>query len=142
MTQEDKSFDTLIKPLLNDHSFAEIDANVIVECARVEADRISKDVIKNNQLRKFYDVIKQIERQAMGRSGETPLSDKSLAQLLFLRPHLHNAVEKAGKRSDKEKQALKQLEKILSPCLQKNVLQKKEDLRWFVKFFEAIIAYI
>ena len=93
-------------------------------------------VSKNHQLRKFYDTVKQIERQALRLKRDAQLTDELLAQLLFLRPHLANA-----ERKQRKKDSIQLLRGALDPCLTSDVLQTKADLTQFVKFFEAIVAY-
>ena len=133
-------FEEKIKPHLKSRtpSFGKINPQTLVECAEQIGEILSpgegkEDRLKNHQLRKFYDVVKKIERQTHSRKLDEKLPDNLIAELLFLRPHLANA-----ERKDK---SIKPLRDVLDPCLRSNVIEKKEDLTRFVKFFEAIVAY-
>ena len=131
-------FKDKIKPHLESEtpSFGKIDSQTLVECAEQIGQKLSSDKedgLKNHQLRKFYDTVKQIERQTLPLKPDDKLADEPLAQLLFLRPHLANAERKA--------RGIRPLRNVLDPCLASNVIEKKADLTRFVKFFEAIVAY-
>ncbi len=99
-------------------------------------NRSEREDISKNQLRKFYDAVKLIERRTLRLKSDKILSDKVIAQLLFLRPHLANA-----QRKNPRNRKIKLLCDVLNPCLASNVIEKKADLTRFVKFFEAIVAY-
>lgn len=135
-------FDEKIKPHLeNDgQTFAGIDAETLVAYAKEIGNKLSphnnrnrEDSLKNHQLRKFYDTVKQIERRTLTQKPDDALSPDLVAQLIFLRPHLANA-----ERKDKK---VKPLRSALEPFLTSAVIQKKADLTRFVRFFEAIVAY-
>ena len=131
-------FETRIRPRLEEGSFGSIDPQTLVEAAEQIGQKLSSDEdgLKNHQLRKFYDTVKQIERQALRLKRDAELTDELLAQLLFLRPHLANA-----ERKQRRKDSIRLLRSALDPCLTSDVLQTKADLTQFVKFFEAIVAY-
>ena len=133
-------FEEKIRPHLksNEPSFGKIDPQTLVDCAEeigkiLSSGKDKEDRLKNHQLRKFYDAVKQIERQTQGQKPDVKLSDRLIAELLFLRPHLANAERKDDN--------IKPLRHVLDPCLASDVIEKKEDLTRFVKFFEAIVAY-
>lgn len=131
-------FETQIKPQLEEYSFGKIDPETLVECAKQIGQKLSSDEdgLKNHQIRKFYDTVKQIERRTLRLNRDAQLPDELLAQLLFLRPHLANA-----ERKQRKKDSIRLLRGALDPCLTSEVLQTKADLTQFVKFFEAIVAY-
>ena len=133
-------FDEKIKPhLANDSkTFGALDAEILVEYAKEIGSDLSpknknEDNLKNHQLRKFYDTVKQIERRTLRDKPDKELEPDLVAQLLFLRPHLANA-----ERKDKK---VKPLRLALEPFLTTKEIKKKSDLTRFVKFFEAIVAY-
>lgn len=134
-------FENTIKTELNEKTFAQLNADVLVEAAKEEGTKMYALDIKNNQLRKFYDTVKQIERKPTLRKmkGTDHLSDDVVAQLVFLRPHLANAVEKAKGKTGEA--AMRRLQQVLDVCLSPSVLKTKDDLGRFVKFFEAIVAF-
>ncbi|MDE0426611.1 MAG: type III-A CRISPR-associated protein Csm2 [Candidatus Poribacteria bacterium] len=131
-------FETRIKPQLEKGSFGSIDPQTLVESAEQIGQKLSsnEDGLKNHQLRKFYDTVKQIERRTLSLKRDAQLPDELLAQLLFLRPHLANA-----ERKQRTKDSIQLLRRALDPCLTSEALQTKADLTQFVKFFEAIVAY-
>ena len=131
-------FETTIKPQLEEDSFGKIAPEILVKCAEQIGPKLSSDEdgLKNHQLRKFYDAVKQIERRALSLKSDAELSHELLAQLLFLRPHLANA-----ERKQRNKNSIQLLRGVLDPCLTSDVIQTKGDLTQFVKFFEAIVAY-
>ena len=130
-------FEARIKPRLED-GFGKIDPQTLVESAEQIGQKLSSDEdgLKNHQIRKFYDTVKQIERRTLRLNRNAQLPDELLAQLLFLRPHLANA-----ERKQRKKDSIQLLRGALDPCLTSDVLQTKADLTQFVKFFEAIVAY-
>ena len=130
-------FETKIKPQLGNR-FGRIDPQTLVKAAEQIGRGLSSDEdgLKNHQIRKFYDTVKQIERQALRLNRDAQLPEDLLAQLLFLRPHLANA-----ERKQRKKDSIRLLRGALDPCLTSDVLQTKADLTRFVKFFEAIVAY-
>lgn len=127
-------FEDKIKPELeNGTPFGEIDSQPLVDSAEEIGQELSEKGLKNHQLRKFYDTVKQIERHTLPLKPENLLPDERTAQLLFLRPHLANAQRKDS--------SIKPLREALDPCLDPDVIKNKADLTRFVKFFEAIVAY-
>ena len=120
-----------------DPSFGGIDAEKLISWAEKVGERLTsgsrEDSLKNHQLRRFYDTVKQIERRTLRDESDKMLDTDLVAQLLFLRPHLANA-----ERKDKK---IKPLREALDPFLSSDVIKKKKDLTRFVKFFEAIVAY-
>lgn len=127
-------FEDQIKPLLDAGDyFGEIPSHLLVESANEIGKRLSEAGLKNHQLRKFYDTVKQIERIALNKKATEKLPDELIAQLIFLRPHLANAQRKVG--------SIRQLREALDVCLSPEVIETKADLTRFVKFFEAIVAY-
>lgn len=129
-----------IKPHLADDSktFGALDAEILVDYAKEIGNKLSsqnnnEDRLKNHQLRRFYDTVKQIERHTLRQKPDDTLEDDLVAQLLFLRPHLANA-----ERKDRN---VRELRLALEPFLTTNEIKKKADLTRFVKFFEAIVAY-
>jgi CRISPR type III-A-associated protein Csm2 len=133
-------FEEKIKPHLKSETpaFGKIDAQTLVECAEQIGQKLSsdKEETSKNQLRKFYNAVKQIEHYTLRWDPDEELSDDLIAQLLFLRPHLANAQHKNPKNAK-----IQILCNVLNPCLASNVIEKKADLTRFVKFFEAIVAY-
>lgn len=129
-------FQAKIEPQLKSKTpFGNIDPQTLVESAEQIGEGLSMAGLKNHQLRKFYNAVKQIERHTLMQPPDAQLSKAVIAQLLFLRPHLANA-----QRKDKEGK-VKRLCAALDPCLASNVIQKKADLTRFVQFFESIVAY-
>ena len=133
-------FEEEIRPHLegDDPAFGGIEAETLVGWAKEVGGSLSPNnnregSLKNHQLRKFYDTVKQIERGTLQYKPDHTLSEDLVAQLLFLRPHLANA-----QRKDRN---IKPLRDALEPCLRSDVIKKKKDLTRFVKFFEAIVAY-
>lgn len=133
-------YDEQIKPHLADDSktFGALDAETLVDYAKEIGNKLSsqnnnEDRLKNHQLRRFYDTVKQIERHTLRQKPDDTLKDDLVAQLLFLRPHLANA-----ERKDRN---VRELRLALEPFLTTNEIKKKADLTRFVKFFEAIVAY-
>lgn len=132
------TFKEKIKPQLEEGTlFAEIDPRLIVESAEEigkELSGISRDdSLKNHQLRRFYDAVKQIERHTFSLKPDDPLMDNHRADLLFLRPHLANA--------ERKESHIRPLREALDPCIASDTIKYKSDLTRFVKFFEAIVAY-
>lgn len=126
-------FENEIKPRLeNGTRFGAIDPQSLVDSAKEIGQALAEDSSKN-QLRKFYNAVKQIERHTLRWQPDKELSDDLRGQLLFLRPHLANAQRKNNN--------IKRLRDALDPCLTPEVIQKKSDLTRFVKFFESIVAY-
>ena len=125
-------FEEQIKPNL-ENGFGEINPQTLVECAEQIGQKLSEDGLKNHQLRKFYDAVKQIERHTLSMEPNEELPNERIAQLLFLRPHLANA--------ERKERGIRPLRNVLDPCLSSNVIGRKADLIQFVKFFEAIVAY-
>lgn len=136
---EEDIFEEKIKPQLEyEIPFRNIDPQLLIDSAKQIGQKLSSDTedgLKNHQLRKFYNAVKQIERHTLRKKPDEELPDELIAQLLFLRPHLANA-----QRKDREGR-IEPLCDALNPCLASNVIQKKADLTRFVKFFEAIVAY-
>ena len=131
-------FESEIEPNL-EKGFGTIDPEILIKCAEQIGKGLSSDKeegLKNHQIRKFYDTVKQVERQALPLKPNDKLPDKLLAQLIFLRPHLANA-----ERKQRKKDSIQLLRGALDPCLTSEAIQKKADLTRFVKFFEAIVAY-
>ena len=127
-------FETKIKPLLVDkHPLEEIDSEDLVKAAEQIAKGLSVNGPRHNQIRKFYDAVKQIERHTLKLTPEKELEEEHKAQLLFLRPHLANAQRKDSR--------IKRLREVLDLCLVSDVIKTKADLIRFVKFFESIVAY-
>lgn len=133
-------YDEKIKPHLKDVSktFGALEAEILVNYAKEIGNKLSsqnnnEDRLKNHQLRRFYDTVKQIERRTLRDKPEKELEPDIVAQLLFLRPHLANAERKDDK--------VKPLRLALEPFLTTKEIKKKSDLTRFVKFFEAIVAY-
>lgn len=128
-------FEEKIKPDLG-KGFGQINPQTLVECAEQIGQNLSSDKadgLKNHQLRKFYDAVKQIERHTLSLKPDEQLPNERIAQLLFLRPHLANAERKGH--------GIRPLRNVLDPCLSSDVIKRKADLTQFVKFFEAIVAY-
>lgn len=130
-------FEEEIKPHLEGATpaFGRIEAQTLVNSAKQIGEELSEEISKN-QLRKFYDAVKQIERHTLRWEPDKALSEDLVAQLLFLRPHLANAQRKNSNNTQ-----IQMLCDVLNPCLASNVIQKKADLTRFVRFFEAIVAY-
>lgn len=133
-------YDEQIQPHLDDNSktFSALDAKTLVDYAHEIGDRLSsqnnnEDRLKNHQIRRFYDTVKQIERHTLRQKPDDTLENDLVAQLLFLRPHLANA-----ERKDRN---IGELRSALEPFLTTKEIKKKSDLTRFVKFFEAIVAY-
>ena len=127
-------FETQIKPLLDGGDyFGDIPSQLLVNSANEIGTKLSEAGLKNHQLRKFYDTVKQIERLALNKKVDEELPKELVAQLIFLRPHLANAQRKVD--------SIQQLREALDVCLSPDVIEKKADLTRFVKFFEAIVAY-
>ena len=133
-------YDEKIKPHLADKSktFGALDAEIIISYAKEIGDKLSyqnnnEDRLKNHQLRRFYDTVKQIERRTLRKKPDETLEEALVAQLLFLRPHLANA-----ERKDRN---IGELRLALEPFLTTKEIKNKADLTRFVKFFEAIVAY-
>lgn len=121
----------------NNPAFGSIDAETLVSWAKIVGGELTsnrkEDSLKNHQLRRFYDTVKQIERRTLRDAPDKTLDTDLVAQLLFLRPHLANAERKDRK--------IKPLRKALEPFLSSDVIKQKKDLTRFVKYFEAIVAY-
>jgi CRISPR type III-A-associated protein Csm2 len=127
-------FEEKIKPeLKNRKPFSQLNPQALVDCAEEVGERLSAEGLKNHQLRRFYDTVKQIERGALRLDAGQTLPDELLAQLLFLRPHLANA--------ERKERNIKGLREVLDACLASGSIKQKADLTRFVKFFEAIVAY-
>ena len=130
-------FEDQIKPQLKQGTpFRRIDPKLLVNSAKQIGGELPSEENLKNQLRKFYNAVKQIERQTLRLEANTDLQSDCpdcLAQLLFLRPHLANAQHKNNKTQP--------FCKPLDICLASDVIKRKADLTRFVKFFEAIVAY-
>ncbi len=125
--------DQIKQQLNNGTCIGKIEPQLLVDGAKEIGAGLSVDGPRNHQLRKFYDAVKQIERRTVGKNSDDLLDPNIVAQLLFLRPHLANALSK--------NRNIKRLCDALDPCLDSEVIKTTEDLTRFVKFFEAIIAY-
>ena len=127
-------FDVKIEPQLKKGiPFRQIDPQLLVDSAKQISERTRVEESFKNQLRKFYNAVKQIERQTLRLEANMDLQPDCLAQLLFLRPHLANAQRKNDK--------VQPFCEPLDICLASDVIKRKADLTRFVKFFEAIVAY-
>ncbi len=88
------NFEDLKRELEGNKTFSSIDADTIISVAKAEGGSINEKAVKNNQIRKFYDVVKNIERKTFTMKDEDNLPEDLIAQLLFLKPHLANAARK------------------------------------------------
>lgn len=131
-SKEKLNFDNLKKELKT-KTFSKIDAELIIKVANTEGQNISEKGVTNNQIRKFYDVIKNIERKCFNLKDEDELSDDVKSQLLFLKPHLVNAAKK--------KEEMKRISDIMTDCIDLKHIKTKSDLKNFIRFFESIIAF-
>jgi len=127
-------FEDTIKPQLKKGTpFRQIDPELLVNSAKQIGGELPPEENLKNQLRKFYNAVKQIERQTLRLEANTDLQSECLAQLLFLRPHLANAQRTYDK--------VQPFCEPLDICLASSAIERKADLTRFVKFFEAIVAY-
>ena len=127
-------FEAQIEPQLKNRiPFRQIDPQLLVKSAKQISEKTRVEESFKHQLRKFYNAVKQIERQTLRLEANMDLQPDCLAQLLFLRPHLANAQHKNKKT--------KPFCEPLDICLASDVIKRKADLTRFVKFFEAIVAY-
>lgn len=125
--------DRIVPQLKKGTPFRQIDPQWLVESAEQISKTIRLEESSKHQLRKFYNVVKRVERQTLQLEANTDLQPDCVAQLLFLRPHLANAQRKDSKTEP--------FCKPLDICLASDVIRRKADLTRFVKFFEAIVAY-
>ena len=123
-----------LKEEFKSKNFSQIAAKTIVDAAEDIGKNIKKEDLKSSQLRKFYDSVKQIEQKLIEKKETDKLEDKIIAQLVFLKPHLENA-QKKGKIPQNFKNII---QTSIDRVVEKGT---KEDFKYFVKFFEAIVAY-
>ncbi|HQA57604.1 MAG TPA: type III-A CRISPR-associated protein Csm2 [Acetivibrio sp.] len=119
--------------LLEDNTFSCIEPEKLVEVAKKIGEQLKEKDLKNTQLRKFYDAVKAIEIELRGKKPDDEIgSDPDImAKLIFLKPVIHyTAIRIEG---------LKDLENIMNIAFSK--IKTKKDFTYFVKFFEAIVAY-
>jgi len=116
-------------------NFSKIPANIIVGAAKEIGESLTNEQLKSSQLRKFYDSVKQLELKLIDKKDSDELDDKIIAQLVFLKPHLENASKKSKIPKDYKDIIEYSIDKVTK---QGNT---KEDFKYFVKFFESIVAY-
>ena len=83
---------------------------------------------KNNQIRKFFEIVKKAETEAV---NDNLINAKNI--LFSLVPQVAYSV---GRELCDEK-----LYELIASCIKDEKLQNKEDVEMFAKFFEAIVAY-
>lgn len=115
-------------------SFAEFqdDTETLVTFSYAVATELS-DKLKPTQLRRFYTYVKKLEYKAASLKSSAPLGPEVKAGLAFLPPKL------AGAASRKE--GVDPLFRVISACVSNERINSKEDLEYFVQFFEAILDY-
>ncbi|HPT89239.1 MAG TPA: type III-A CRISPR-associated protein Csm2 [Bacilli bacterium] len=83
---------------------------------------------KNNQIRKFFEIVKKAETEAV---NDNLINAKNI--LFSLVPQVAYSVGR--ELCDKK------LYELIASCIKDEKLQNKEDVEMFAKFFEAIVAY-
>ena len=125
-----------LKALEERQQFGQLDPILIMNTAKAAGEKLSREDIKNHQLRRFFEAIKGIERHiTTGRTESRELSQDAIAELVFLKPHLINA----GKRQKSKE--FERFTQFVEEMLQPEYFKNSQDLKRFIQFFEAVIAY-
>jgi len=103
-------------------------AKEMVKYAESLAIEIAKDV-STSQIRNAYGTVKKLEMQSS-------FSDKSLRELLLLKPKLAYA-----RGRSQRKETFKKLEGALGAAIDAVDVKQPETFKRFCNFFEAILAY-
>ncbi len=96
------------------------------------AEELAKDIVRDvstSQIRNAYGTVKKLEMQSS-------FSDKSLRELLLLKPKLAYA-----RGRSQRKETFKKLEDALGSAIDAVDVKQPETFKRFCNFFEAILAY-
>lgn len=89
--------------------------------------------VSTSQIRNVYGTVKKLEMIG--------LSEKSLRQLLLLKPRLAYSKARIDRRNKEAKEAYEQFEKDIGLAIDAVELNTPETFTRFCNFFEAILAY-
>ncbi len=131
MNYRDKILDHLKK---ESNTFSTVDPEDLIKAAEELGKELNRDILKNHQLRRLFNAIKGIEYGTTAQRGDDNLESDIVAQLIFLKIHIAN-VEKNAKGE------LLNFRKFMDEVLSSKNIKRKKDLDYFVRFFEAILAY-
>lgn len=127
----------LEKKVDNSKRLSDIDLDYLIDNADLFVKKylIGKEEnqkeIKTHQIRRFFNVVKNIEI-IVNHKGK--FEDSERVKLLMLRPQLANA---SGKQKD-----LKSLTRIISFMLKKiDKIDGEKDFYQFANFFESLVAF-
>ena len=109
------------------------DAEKLVRVAETVGTRLAEEKLSTSQIRAIFGEVRQIE-------AEWPIDcEKAERSLILLKPKMAYRARKEGG------QAVKNLVSVLDPAVDLVTESKKEEkdrrFKWFVEFFEAILAY-
>ncbi len=126
--------DKIIERLKRENiTFSALEPEILIKAAEELGKEIKNEDLKNHQLRRLFGAIKGIEYEAKRQKAEDILKKDIVAQLVFLKIHLANAQQKLKN--------IKELKRIMDVILSSKFFVTKKDLDYFVRFFEAILAY-
>lgn len=131
-TQKNKQspIDNIISVIKNAKNLSEVLTVKAISLPDAYAHTVAKNLrnTKNNQIRKFFEIVKKAETEAV---NDNLINAKNI--LFSLVPQVAYSV---GRELCDEK-----LYELIASCIKDEKLQNKEDVEMFAKFFEAIVAY-
>jgi len=134
-TQKNKQnpIDNIISVINNAKNLSEVLTVKAISLPDGYAHTVAKNLrnTKNNQIRKFFEIVKKAETEAVNDNPNNPTNAKNI--LFSLVPQVAYSV---GRELCDEK-----LYELIASCIKDEKLQNKEDVEMFAKFFEAIVAY-
>lgn len=134
-TQKNKQspIDNIISVIKNAKNLSEVLTVKAISLPDAYAHTVAKNLrnTKNNQIRKFFEIVKKAETEAVNDNPNNPTNAKNI--LFSLVPQVAYSV---GRELCDEK-----LYELIASCIKDEKLQNKEDVEMFAKFFEAIVAY-
>lgn len=145
-TQKNKQspIDNIISVINNAKNLSKVLTVKTISLPDAYAHTVAKNLrnTKNNQIRKFFEIVKKAETEVKKaetevKNAETEAVNDNLINakniLFSLVPQVAYSV---GRELCDEK-----LYELIASCIKDEKLQNKEDVEMFAKFFEAIVAY-
>lgn len=100
--------------------------------AHKTAERLSKDAMNSNQLRKIFTQLKTIEEN-IDRNKDNQLTNEQMNQILLLMPQIAYA---------KGRNLITwPFYNLMKECINPKKIRDKEDYKSFVSFYTAVVAY-
>lgn len=115
--------------------------NLTKEYVTTEAEEIAKQFVKNvdkNQIRKFYDDFKLIERRikTSNEMDDNKFKQEILPHIKFIKTKIAYS---AGRKQNNKYLVSKKFKEYFDKEIDK--IEKKEDFENFMMHYQAIIAY-